>query len=465
LTNSSLQYVRDGIEEKYRIVAVVSMPQTAFSATGAGVKSSVLFLKKYSQAQTTKIQNLMVGLQDRIREGNNYLQQLEQIENDKKLHLKDLRGFENPQNLVGKALTDSEAYKEWKKEFTAEYNDRIDALKESLSEQYADEKQKALHDYPIFMAIAEDIGYDATGKPTNNNELDFISVELVRFIEAIESRNDSFFLSSDVDKIRLFFIQCNELQDRLDPLFYVALENIKRDIERKAKYQCVNLIQTCSINRGRFGHRPRNDPRFYGGEYPFIQTGDIVQASENNTQIKHTQTLNELGLKTSKLFDPPKLLFTIAANIGDTAILDYPSCFPDSIVALIPKSKNILLEYLNIYLKIIKSYVVELAPYAAQRNLNNQQLAQIPIVIPPKEIQDQVVLKMNNAYALQKQKELEAQRSLDSIDDYLLSELGVRLTESEENTIQNRVFYHKFSEIFYGRLDPDFNSLHLGLTH
>ena len=43
LTNSSLQYVREGIEEKYRIVAVVSMPQTAFSATGAGVKSSVYF--------------------------------------------------------------------------------------------------------------------------------------------------------------------------------------------------------------------------------------------------------------------------------------------------------------------------------------------------------------------------------------------------------------------------------------
>jgi len=151
LTNSSLQYVRDGIEEKYRIVAVVSMPQTAFSATGAGVKSSVLFLKKYSEAETKKIQNTKVRLQDRIREGNNYLKQLEQIENDKKRHLKDLRGFENPQNLVGKALTDSEVYKEWRKEVTAEYSDRIDALKESLSEQYAEEKQKDINNYPIFM--------------------------------------------------------------------------------------------------------------------------------------------------------------------------------------------------------------------------------------------------------------------------------------------------------------------------
>jgi hypothetical protein len=35
------------------------------------------------------------------------------------------------------------------------------------------EEQKNLEDYDIFMAIAEEIGYDATGKPTQNNELDY----------------------------------------------------------------------------------------------------------------------------------------------------------------------------------------------------------------------------------------------------------------------------------------------------
>nr|HPK09632.1 N-6 DNA methylase [Saprospiraceae bacterium] len=49
LTNSSMQYVRDQLEDWYQLIAVVSMPQTAFSATGAGVKSSVLFVKKHSR--------------------------------------------------------------------------------------------------------------------------------------------------------------------------------------------------------------------------------------------------------------------------------------------------------------------------------------------------------------------------------------------------------------------------------
>ena len=39
LTNSSMQYVRTQIEDWFRIVAVISMPQTAFVANGAGVKS------------------------------------------------------------------------------------------------------------------------------------------------------------------------------------------------------------------------------------------------------------------------------------------------------------------------------------------------------------------------------------------------------------------------------------------
>ena len=186
LTNSSLQYVRDGIEEKYRIVAVVSMPQTAFQATGAGVKSSVLFLKKHTVDTTEKIKNQKTGLQDSIKNDNNYLKQLKKIDKEKKQHIKNLKGFDNPERLAGKTLTQTETYKEWAKEVNAEYKEKIDVLKKTLSHQYLEQKQKMLDDYHIFMAIAEDIGYDATGKPTKNNELVIIGKELVRFIEAVE---------------------------------------------------------------------------------------------------------------------------------------------------------------------------------------------------------------------------------------------------------------------------------------
>lgn len=46
LTNSSLQYVRDFLLERFALLAVVSLPATAFSHYGAGVKSSLVFVRK-----------------------------------------------------------------------------------------------------------------------------------------------------------------------------------------------------------------------------------------------------------------------------------------------------------------------------------------------------------------------------------------------------------------------------------
>jgi len=186
LTNSSLQYVRDGIEDKYRIVAVVSMPQTAFAATGAGVKSSVLFLKKYPHQHTEKLRNQKAYLQIKLKEQFNYQKQLDAWEKEKALKLKELTGLNYSAAISVADLKKSDDYKMWKEELNSSYNEKINDLKEQLQDAYQQARQKEFPDYSIFMAIAEDIGYDATGKPTNNNELDVIGEELTKFINAIE---------------------------------------------------------------------------------------------------------------------------------------------------------------------------------------------------------------------------------------------------------------------------------------
>jgi len=180
LTNSSMQYVRDGIEEMYRIVAVVSMPQTAFSATGAGVKSSVLFLKKYTKKQSHNIKILKLKLQDEVKAEYDYVKKIRALEAEKK---------EKTKVLNGQYAKGSEALKEVKAELNKEYKEKIDQLKDMVNDAYKLSKEEALkaYDYDIFMAIAEDIGYDATGKETKNNELDYIGQELGKFIESIEN--------------------------------------------------------------------------------------------------------------------------------------------------------------------------------------------------------------------------------------------------------------------------------------
>jgi len=180
LTNSSMQYVRDSIEEMYQIVAVVSMPQTAFSATGAGVKSSVLFLKKYTKKQSHSIKVLKLKLQDEVKTEYAYIKKTRALEAQKKEKTKALNAQHNK---------DSEVLKELKSALTKEYKEQIDQLKDMVDDAYKLSKEEALkkYDYSIFMAIAEDIGYDATGKETHKNELDYIGQELGRFIESLEN--------------------------------------------------------------------------------------------------------------------------------------------------------------------------------------------------------------------------------------------------------------------------------------
>lgn len=74
-----------------------------------------------------------------------------------------------------------------------------------------------------------------------------------------------------------------------------------------------------TLERGRSKHRPRNDPKLFGGKYPFIQTGDVARSGMYITE--HTQTLSEVGAEQSKLFPKGTLCITIAANIGDVSIL------------------------------------------------------------------------------------------------------------------------------------------------
>ena len=186
LTNSSMQYVRTQIEDWFRIVAVVSMPQTAFMANGAGVKSSVLFLRKWTKKETEQFVSTKKSIESRLLNDNCYLAQRQTWDREVKQRQKGkAEEIKGKQRISATAAKQTEEYKTWNTDLLAEYASKVDELKNRLTEQYQLAKQKELVDYPIFMAIAENIGYDATGKKTPVNELDVIGKELKKFISTL----------------------------------------------------------------------------------------------------------------------------------------------------------------------------------------------------------------------------------------------------------------------------------------
>jgi len=66
LTNSSLQYVRDFIMERTQILAVVSLPQFAFAHFGAGVKSSIMFVRRKGEKEKLGKYKIFMAIADHV---------------------------------------------------------------------------------------------------------------------------------------------------------------------------------------------------------------------------------------------------------------------------------------------------------------------------------------------------------------------------------------------------------------
>lgn len=254
LNNSSLQYVRDYIEQHYRILAVVSLPQIAFRYYEAGVKPSILFLQKFSEEEYSLYQ---VNIH-RITDANEaiYKPRVKELEDEKKkiinehgcpaqvavtelyelrfrmildniedlnlklnknptqtvlrwrerfvrdttledpqefelydkhtaneqlkIYKKDLTALDKEYKEKYKAASDSE----WESQIKDEYKEKIDAIKEALADKNAEDIRQWVREnanHSIFMAMAEHIGYDATGREDPINDLDAICDEYHKF--------------------------------------------------------------------------------------------------------------------------------------------------------------------------------------------------------------------------------------------------------------------------------------------
>ncbi|WP_231113454.1 restriction endonuclease subunit S [Streptococcus dysgalactiae] len=146
------------------------------------------------------------------------------------------------------------------------------------------------------------------------------------------------------------------------------------------------LEELGNLNRGKSKHRPRNDSRLFGGEYPFIQTGDVAKAPLFLTE--YSQTYSEFGIQQSKLWDIGTLLITIAANIADTTILGIKAAFPDSVIGFESTSCDVV--FIKNYIDIQSDLLKRKAETSSQANLNLAKLKEMNLNIPKLKEQQKI---------------------------------------------------------------------------
>lgn len=148
--NPSLAYVREFCEDRARVVAVVSLPQETFYSSGATVKASLLFLKKFTAKEQAAFEKTRSGVQHEVKAkyANELATEMARLET----------AFR-----TAKKAKDAEGCKKVK----AECRDYLSRMADVQTRE-ARALLKERFDYPIFLYEAEKVGITATGEPDAN---------------------------------------------------------------------------------------------------------------------------------------------------------------------------------------------------------------------------------------------------------------------------------------------------------
>ena len=287
---------------------------------------------------------------------------------------------------------------------------------------------------------------------------------------------EKFKLSENIDPNKVFIINHSELEGRLDSFFYINRPDFH------------NTIRLSKIAKIKGGKRIPKDADYSDIDTPnlYLRVTDIDESTEFN-YLNFKNISDELyeKLKRYEVFEN-ELIISIAGTVGKTKVVkNIPNgkriILTENCVKILTNG-SILPQYLSIVLQtnflqkqIELSYIQTTIPKLGIDKILGLKIPQIP----PLEIQQQIVELYENAYTEKQQKEAEAQRLLDSIDDYLLGELGITLPKEDEHLSQNtdknniynldndnplvkngRLFLTNLSEVTGKRIDPDYYSIY-----
>ena len=251
--------------------------------------------------------------------------------------------------------------------------------------------------YAISVIIgAVETSHAVKGKLLNKKKLEDLRIP----VPPIEKQHRIVDILKRADGIRCLRKQAQDTAHQLIPALFI--EMFGDPATNPKGWNVVTFADVGTLDRGKSKHRPRNDPVLIGGPYPFIQTGDV--ANSQGVIRKYSATYSEVGLQQSRLWPTGTLCITIAANIADTATLGFDACFPDSVVGFIPNSV-VTTEFVQYWLSFLKPVLEASAPQLAQKNINLRILRSLPIIVPPIELQNEFVARLENIQSIMVQQE------------------------------------------------------------
>lgn len=227
-----------------------------------------------------------------------------------------------------------------------------------------------------------------------------------------------------IDINKIFIVQRSEIEGRFDPKMALYNRKVLHSLYPKVRLKDVLLCKP------QYGASESGFPRSSREEPRYIRITDI----DENGLISH----NELGATAKNIEDKyilgenDILIARSGATVGKAYIhkyVPYKCFFAGYLIRFIIDTNKALPEYIFSYtqLNAYKEWVNAVQRPSGQPNINSEEYQSLEIPLPSIEKQQVIVDLIKSAYLRKKQKEYEAQQLLDSIDTYILNELGITL--------------------------------------
>jgi restriction endonuclease S subunit len=264
--------------------------------------------------------------------------------------------------------------------------------------------------------------------------------------------------SRHTDPNKVFIINRSEIDGRIDPEYY----NPEYKIPDSKIFTKIRKITTQII------HPPEYPREFSGDGFQLIRSQNVRPLGltlHENPVFFSAEFLEKKKYSLAKKGDV--LVVRSGVNAGDVAVVEnnYANVIIGADTLLCRCSEDVIPKFLQVYFftDFGKRQITKNTTGATNKHLNSENLGKVFIPILDIKIQNRCVDIFEEALDISKQKEIQAQELLASIDDYLLAELGITLPE-KDNSLQNRIFTTQFSEVSGDRFDPNYRTKFSYLT-
>ena len=164
---------------------------------------------------------------------------------------------------------------------------------------------------------------------------------------------------------------------------------------------------------GSGGTPSKTHPEYYGGEIPWVKTGDLKE--EYLFSVEDCITEEGLRNSSAKMYEPGTVLIAMyGATIGATSILNFEACTNQACAAFKP-CKNVKPEYLYYFLRSKKQEFVRDGVGGAQPNISAGYLKRVQIDVRSIEEQDHIIAVLDDVNSIIKKR----QKELELLDDLI----------------------------------------------